>query len=295
MLKIILVCRSIKLKIMCNTGKNADREGVLNKAEVASILLDSYGLCDEYEEIKNENNCCVVEGDHYFYKIRKSRKGDCRNKFNFAIWKMSSDILTNMGIEWDFSLSESDEFIYALQRREKLDVPSDGQFEKKDAFLKCSPFRKRLEKKLEFPSLISQLRQFCHFEMVETIILASEKPFDSSDYAHFGGELIQLSDSGWFIAFLDHNGQLMSHVHADVVEIELSYGDFFLGMVEEFDNGMARYDKVIEGSPHWWLYERGSVDYKKIHNDSLEDFVDMMQNNLKFLAGNNKVNISVSD
>lgn len=280
---------------MNNTTKNTSNADLLSETEIKEVLLETYSFDHECEVIKNKDNCCVIkEGDH-FYKIRRCDEGDHSNCFNFAIWRAYSDVLREMGIPWDFSLLKREDFIYAIQKREKLVVLSDGPFGADELFQKSSLFRKKLEKKLELPSLMSQLKQHRSFSKAEAIMLASEKPDDCSDYALFGEELVQLRDSGWFLTMLDHDGNLATHILPDVVEVELSYGGFFFGMVEEFVDGIPQLDKVVESSPHWWLFEKNGIDFATAHQEKVGEFIEMIQNNIRFLAGKEDVDIIATD
>lgn len=238
-----------------------DRESLsLLKNLTIENALESISRIEESQSLSNPNNLVkwknyahqvLVESDSYFYKIYEVTSVEA-GPFQSIVRHALARVYQDIGIDWKVISFERDGKILDFEQREKLKeaTPDDGDFSR--VFLSFSHILDKVEKILEFDSILSQLKSNPAYSSVDHIKLLRNCVNKHQDYALFGDQFVLLDDADFYITLSDDKGDVV-RIDANVnASVKTSYGDFIFTQAEK--TSIKDGHPLLKGSPVSELY-----------------------------------------
>lgn len=248
---------------------------------VISELEDRPSACEAgLIKWKSYNNQVVIESDNYFYKVYEEFNNGI-GPFNSLVRRFLAEEYRSLGINWKLITFERDGKIFDFEQREKLHVLKPEEMAFDDVLISFSDILERLEKDLEFPSIIAQLRQEETFSNLEYLKLARFCVNKHLDYGTYDGQVVLLDDADWIICPLDIKGNTILADKNVSLPIVTSYGNFIFTQ--------ALYETIIEGKAEpvvpdfnecthgWYLYSQ------KTYKDNSKALLDIKSEEKNFI------------
>ncbi len=236
---------------------------------------------NEYKIVKNCRGCCVIETEDFFFKFRNVDINDPSLTFYEMIRQAFAQEYRKMGIVWECSIIEDLGQYYSVQRRQKLSPLTEQRVEFDDAIRSFSEIKHRVENKLEFPLLFSQLRKNSTFCKTNKIVLARRCDDGADDYAVYDDAVVSLGDSGWFLAFLNEDEAWEEQLRCAEVMVELSYGNFCFTRLEMLSQDSVAIEKIFEKTNMWWLFPSSNFDVRGARMFLVNELQKMYADNLE--------------
>ncbi len=282
--------------------KNKNNKGSCESetSQVGTSVLNNVletSKSNNFEIVKNENNCMVVKTPNCFYKIRRlNEKSPACPVYNFeqtVIQAFCSEYKA-MGLNWDVFNIKQNNTTYLVEKRQKLKTFSPNECDLQEIINKGSKIIRRVEKRLEIPLLAAQIKLSGLFEQFSKIVLARDSSNNLDDFAIWHNEVILLGNSNWFLAMLDNSGKWNMCQKAKPVAITLSYGEYYFAAYTTFSQYVNALD-ILKESSKWWLFKKADYDLLEVRQNMKSNLTEMIQNNIEVAANKERKIVSTED
>ena len=257
------------------------KQSAIDLQHIDSLMRSFDDVESEFRVVKTKGACCVIESNDYFFKIRRIDLNDPCLTFEEKIRQAFAQEYRKMGIDWNCLMLENSGDYYSVQRRQKLVVLKNQGADLDHAMKIFSNIKHRVENKLEFPNLYSQVNRNHAFSKTKKIVLARISDDGAEDYAVFDGGVVSLGDSGWFIAFLNEADEWDEELHYADVEVKLSYGDFYFTGLEVINQDRTAIGRLFDVINKWWLFPMSNFDITNTRSFLSEELKKMYNINLE--------------
>ena len=206
-----------------------------------------------FKVVKKTNTCFVIETAAHFYKVTLIDSQDPRVPFQHVLSKAYAEEFNRMGLDWTYSICRDGSKTYAVERREKLKVLRCGHISLENAARRASTVTRRVERKLGFPQLTSQVRQVLGYDSIERICVARDAETTHENFAMFEDEVIELGTSNRFLALIGNGGKFHRH-HSSVVHVKLKGNGYYFAPQDLCEEHHRFAEELYRLMPKWWLY-----------------------------------------
>ena len=215
---------------------------------VINRLEDNQGLSVSTSMVKwkSYQRQVVIESDEFFYKIYEFTEQDT-TLFDHIVREALSNIFNEMGIRWDLITIRRDGKVFDFEQREKLQVASEQDGDFGSLLLSISYLYDRVEKFLEFDSILSQLHEIQQFSCVKKLKLSRLCVNKYKDYAIFEGQTVLLDDADFYIALIGHDDEIVDVLLKEEVVVSTSYGNYLFSSLAS-DGGVGLDSEFEEDS-----------------------------------------------
>lgn len=239
--------------------------------------------------------CCdcsaVLEANDHFYKFHRIDVEDPANVFRLIVWNAFATEYQAMGLCWDFYTVVEGDNLYAVEKREKLEVMQEGQLSRKNVLAKAAKVKDRVQKKLEFPRLSFQIRSEGGFtDTVDKVVLMRDCEFCFSDYAFHNGHVVNLGNSNWKLVLL-RNGEWVTNLQAQTIPVRLSFGSFYFTFARIYGTNRP-IQKVFNVTAKWWLYSQASGNLLEQEDFFKTELKKMFDTNAKILTTKTDIDVA---
>lgn len=248
---------------------------ITSKSDIANLTV-KLGLASQ----------AVVKTNDYFYKIYKI---DYQHKIFYTdIIKELANIYTGLGLHWRIYIYNTNEYLYLIQEREKLQV-CDSNIDFKEIMFSMKDILLKLENRLNLNLVTLQLKE--HFPNLKCIKLLRNCINKHKDYALFNNKYILLDDTDWFLALIDEDD---NWIRSDAKCYDISYKGHDVIFAPD---DMSKVDLcgLLEAPIYRWnIFSYGSCA------NSINYYVKttkhkMLENNLQFFLGKNISDFYIQD
>ena len=239
---------------------------------------NGYVVCGKREDV------IVLEGQSNFYKIQSHLENDPKSEFLCVVKQAIVNEYKVNGLDWDFFRVAGNLKTYSVEKREKLELASDNALTFEDVMMGSREIKRRIENRLEFPHLLSQLKQYDRFARVKKIELVFVNEGDLSNYAYIGENLFLLGDSQCFLALINDAGRWEKQINDIDVPVSLSYGNFIFKGEDAFNYDRLPHQRIFSIAPKWWLFPSTLNEPATSQANVVADLEALFKDNAKVLT-----------
>ena len=267
---------------MNNTNNNNS-----NAQNLASVSLNAIQHTFNEAEcklIKKRKDCVVYETLNHVYKVRAFSKTDYKYDFFEIVQRAFVKEYVALGLDWSVNVTQTSTIIYNIEKRQKLKLASEAGLTPSEALAESVKIKNKVERQLEFPNIMYELRQYDTFAPVDKVTLARDCDINLSDYAVFDNTVIALGNSNLFLALANPKDDWITRLHIKVVPISFSFGSFFFTEYKTFDRGFTIASNTFAGANKWWLFNQNKIDLKNLEDYYNNEMSEAHQTNVHILA-----------
>ena len=231
---------------------------------------------------KSECNQIVIETPSFFYKIYENHP--IKDAFNIKIREKLGEIYRDIfNIKWEVKTICTDNSVYQLEQREKLQICNASIISFDDLLLNWAKTLDILEKKLYIPSVVNQLTG--RVPSLKNIKLIRNCANKYDDYGITNnGNIVLFDDADWFLAILDKNNKWINNRFFQY-EVLTPHGEWLFSPLgfeyEYFERNIELVDNFHE---MWTLIPKLSSNGRDIKKRLMEKKQKMLQDNIKLFT-----------
>ena len=249
----------------------------------------------DVQRVKESENTVVAKAADCFYKVRKLEKGNPATDFEIAVAQAFADEYAAMGLIWELTIANDSESVYLIEKRQKLEVCNSEEYSYDDLLRRSYSVQRMVENKLEFPSLLAQIKATGKFNNVDKIVLARKCENDFADYALWKNSIVSLGESGRFLALRDDcGGKWIQDRPTDAVRVELSYGTFLFSSCN-FTSTNRLIGALASETDAWWLFSNISINLPAVSDRLEKEAEDMLKQNLQIRLTGTSAPVKTAD
>ena len=262
-----------------------------------NAVLDSLGI-SVFKTVKEDAIHAVLETPDHFIKICVIDECDHSSRFREVVNDAYAQEYRKLGIDWEHFIIKVGSAHFSIERREKLRMLDETEMSIEEAIKKFSLITRRVERKLGFAGIFSQIMQNENFHDIRKLALINSREIDISDYVTDpSGYVVNLKTSGWFLALIGKEGTWATKKTATFMPVKCMSHDFVFmpnGVNVECERTSIK-NSISEVSQDWWLAD---IDVETIKNYWIKTEADVesyYSHNVSTLMKENPTKICVQD
>lgn len=261
---------------------------MINEDKIVQISKE-----DKCDVVKQAETIVVLEGARYFWKIVRIDENDPASHFDITVRQAFAQAYRNMGLDWEVFCENIDDELYVIERRQKLKTCESESLTVEQCLQRSANIIQVIEESLELRLLLAQIRSNRDFRNIRQIMLARQHIDAPDDFAIYQDNVLILGDSGWFLALINSQGEWENAIFSEVVDVSLTYGDFYFASQGAFDNSDQAISSIYEVTQNWWLFPKDGKRVIETRTYLKKELENMLRTNSKIVS--TKANVEVKD
>lgn len=218
------------------------------------------------------------------YKIRAFSSDDRAAPFDNIMRQAFVSEYKALGLNFEIYMVNDRNCVYRIEKQQKIRGTQGVDLSSDEILKMTSIINTKVEKRLEFPHLASQILNKGGFDAVDKIGIARDCSFEVADYAIYENNALCLNDSAYFLALIDAQNRWWVDGEEQIIRVKMSYGTFyFANYIGLFDNNKLAVGNLLKTVSKWWLFPEDSSQILQDRSRLRDELSDMLSDNLEVI------------